>query len=210
MKRLSLGVLGLLLLAGCQSETFEERVARLRQGYTISASSFVVKQTPPPVAPGVAEGNAATEGEPVAESATEVPEGEALAAEEGTTEAAAEAAAPAGEATEATEGVEGIMVEDLIPVEQDVLLDLVVRNDNVRGSLPGLTLDVTQVDAAGTEKAHWRAWIDTSGIERGPGEQLTHELEDVEFAEGDTFQVEVRNSVPPGERGEYQEFTPQE
>lgn len=197
MKRLSLGVLGLLLLAGCQSETFEERVARLRQGYTISASSFVVKQTPPPVAPGVAEGNAATE----------VPEGEAMAAEEGATEAAAEAAAPAGEPTE---GVEGIMIEDLMPVEQDVLLDLVVRNDNVRGSLPGLTLDVTQVDAAGTEKAHWRAWIDTSGIERGPGEQLTHELEDVEFAEGDTFQVEVRNSVPPGERGEYREFAAEE
>lgn len=203
MKRLSLGVLGLLLLAGCQSETFEERVTRLRQGYTISSSSFVVKQTPPPVAPGVAEGDAATEGEPAAEGEAAAPAGEGMAAEEGAPEAAA-AAAPAGEAAE---GEDGILVEDLIPVKQDVLLDLVVRNDNVRGSLPGLTLDVTQVDAAGNEKAHWRAWIDTSGIERGPGEQLTHELEDVEFAEGDTFQVEVRGSIPPEERADYRELT---
>lgn len=206
MKRLSLGVLGLLLLAGCQSETFEERVTRLRQGYTISSSSFAVKPPPPPVAPGVAEGDAATEGEPAAEGEAATPEEEGLTAEEGAPEAAAEAAGAAGEAAE---GEDGILVEDLIPVKQDVLLDLVVRNDNVRGSLPGLTLDVTQVDAAGNEKADWRAWIDTSGIQRGPGSQLTHELTDVEFAEGDTFRVEVRNPVPPGERGEYQEFTPQ-
>lgn len=200
MKRLSLGVLGLLLLAGCQSETFEERVTRLRQGYTISSSSFVVKQTPPPVTPGVAEGDAATEGDPAAEGEAAAPEGEGMAAEEGVPEAAAEAA----------QGEDGILVEDLMPVKQDVLLDLVVRNDNVRGSLPGLTLDVTQVDAAGNEKQHWRAWIDTSGIERGPGEQLTHELEDVEFAEGDTFQVEVRSSVPPEERADYRELTTSE
>lgn len=206
MKRLSLGVLGLLLLAGCQSETFEERVTRLRQGYTISSSGFVVKQTPPPVAPGVAEGVMATEGEPAVEGEAAAPEGEGMAAEEGATEAAAEAAASAGEATE---GEDGIMVEDLMPVKQDVLLDLLVRNGNVRGSLPGLTLDITQVDAAGNEKAHWRAWIDTSGIERGPGTQLTHELTDVEFEEGDTFEVELRTPVPPGERGEYREFTPE-
>lgn len=206
MKRLSLGVLSLLLLAGCQSETFEERVARLRQGYSISSSGFVIKQTPPPVAPGVTEGDAAMEGEPAAEGEAAAPEAEAMAVEEGAPEAGAEAAAPAGEATE---GEDGIMVEDLVPVKQDVLLDLLVRNENVRGSLPGLTLDITQIDAAGNEKAHWRAWIDTSGIQRGPGEQLIHELEDVEFEEGDTFEVELRTPVPPGERGEYQEFTPQ-
>lgn len=202
MKRLSLGVLGLLLFAGCQSETFEERVARLRQGYTVGSSGFVVKQTPPPAAPGAAEGEAMPTG-PATEGEATAPDEEGVTAEE----AAAETAAPAGEGAE---GADDITVEDLMPAKQDVLLDLLVRNENVRGSLPGLTLDITQVDAAGNEKAHWRAWIDTSGIERGPGEQLTHELEDVEFAEGDTFQVEVRNSVPPGERGEYREFAAEE
>lgn len=178
MKRSSLGVLGLLLLLGCQSETFEERVARLRDGYTITSGGFVVKQTPPP---------------PAAPAAT-------------APETLPDAATPAGEATAEEDG---ILIEDLLPVRQDVLLDLSVRNDNVRGSLPGLTLEVTQVDAAGNEKEHWRAWIDTSGIERGPGAQLAHELEDVEFVEGDSFHIEVRSPVPPAERSEYREFTPE-
>lgn len=206
MKRLSLGVLGLVLLAGCQNETFEQRVTRLRNGYTITPNGFMVEQTPPPVAPDVAAGEAAAEGEAMA-----APEEDSAPGAEAAAEAAAEIAVPADEGAEgeAAHDEDGIMVEDLIPVKQDVRLDLLVRNDNVRGSLPVLTLDVTQVDAAGNEKAHWRAALDTSGIERGPGHQLSHLLEDVNFVEGDQFQVEVRSPVPSGERGEYKEFTPE-
>ncbi|MGH9379872.1 MAG: hypothetical protein ACRD2Z_04585 [Thermoanaerobaculia bacterium] len=190
MKRLSLAVFGLLLLLGCRSETFEQRVERLRRGYTISSSGFVVKRAPEPAA---------------------APEGagaEVTVTAEG---AAAEEAAGPEAAEGAVEQEDGIVVEDLplAPVLQDVTLDLLVRNDNVADRLPGLTLDIALVDAAGNEKDRRRVWIDTSEIARGPGVQLSHDLEDVELAEGDTFHVEMRSPVPAEERAEYREFTPE-
>lgn len=189
MKRSSLALVGLVLLLGCRSETFEQRVERLRGGYTIGSSGFVVKRAPEPVP---------------------VPEGAGLevtvAAEAEEEPAAAAPEAAAG----AVEPEDGIVVEDLPlgPVLQDVTLDLLVRNDNVADRLPGLTLDIALVDAAGNEKDRRLVWIDTSGIARGPGVQLSHDLEDVELAEGDTFHVEVRSPVPPEDRADYAEFTP--
>jgi hypothetical protein len=85
-----------------------------------------------------------------------------------------------------------------------ILLDVTVRGD-ARPPLPGITVDVTMVDGARSEKARRRVWIDTSALGPG-GEQTTLVLEDLDFAPGDGFWVEVRTPVPPAERGEYREF----
>ena len=97
-------------------------------------------------------------------------------------------------------------------LEQDVALALIVRRGRREPSgessegLPGITLDVDQVGAAGTSRRHWRLWIDTAGL--APGGELRSErvLEDVEYAPGDGFRVEVRPSVPAAERAQYAEW----
>lgn len=106
-------------------------------------------------------------------------------------------------------------------LEQDVALALVVRREPLPRSwerrsriwtgeateaLPGITLDVDQVDAAGTSRRHWRVWVDTAGL--APGRELRTEqvLEDVDFVPGDGFQVEVRQDVPVSERAAYREW----
>lgn len=90
-------------------------------------------------------------------------------------------------------------------VRQDVLLDIVVDN---RGDerLPGLTLDVEQVDGEGEAKASYRIWVDTSRILPGARGAVSHRLEDVDYAPGDGFHVEVRQAIPPEERDQYREF----
>lgn len=119
---------------------------------------------------------------------------------------------PAEEGDEAAEaeggdgGEEAAAAEPAeIPVRQDVLLDVLVAQEG-RESLPGLTVDVIQADAQGNEKATWKVYLDVSDVHRGPGTQISHRLEDVDFEDGDGFHVEVRHPVPPGERGEYREF----
>jgi hypothetical protein len=91
------------------------------------------------------------------------------------------------------------------PESSDVLLDIVVQHDS-REKLPGITLEVGLVDPEKREKEHYRIWVDTSQIERGPGAQVTYLLEGVPYQEGDAFFVEVRAEVPPAERGLYREF----
>lgn len=118
--------------------------------------------------------------------------------------------APAAEEAEeaAASGEEGLAepaIEEL-PITSDVVLDIVVKNHN-NENLPGLTLDVSQVDAQKQEKGHWRVWVDTAHIGRGPGTALTHVLTGVDYEEGDGFHVEVRQSIPPEEWSEYQEFS---
>jgi hypothetical protein len=92
-------------------------------------------------------------------------------------------------------------------VQQNVVLDILVRNDNDE-RLPGLTLDVTQADRDGHEKATWKVWVDSSGIGPGPGVQLSHVLKDVDYQQGDGFNVEVRTPIQPAERSDYREFEP--
>jgi hypothetical protein len=92
---------------------------------------------------------------------------------------------------------------------QDVALDLVIRRGSSEESpegLPGITLDVDQVDAAGTSRRHWRVWIETAGL--APAGELRAEqvLEDVDFAPGDGFRVEVRRDIPAAERANYVEW----
>lgn len=119
-------------------------------------------------------------------SVEEMPEGEGEAGSDGEPSAAGEEA-------------------EEVPTRKDVVLDILIRNEG-RENLPGLTVDISMVDAAGNEKRHWRAWIDTSQIFRGPGTQVSYTLEDVPYEPGDGFHAEVRSPVPPAERSEYREF----
>jgi hypothetical protein len=117
---------------------------------------------------------------------------------------AAGEAATAGEETAAGGADDGMAIEEL-PVTSEVMLDIVVRSQS-NEVLPGLTLDVSQVDGQKREKGHWRIWVNTSKILRGPGTQVTHVLPGVDYEEGDGFHVEVRRAVPAEERAEYREF----
>lgn len=111
----------------------------------------------------------------------------------------------AAEPAMAEEGEEMMAEAEPMPLLQEVLLDILVSTTS-RDTLPGLTVDITQVDADENVKQTWRVYLDTSTVHRGPGTQITHRLEGVEYQEGDGFNVEVRHPVPPAERGEYQEF----
>lgn len=132
-------------------------------------------------------------------SVQEVPlEPEPLPGEEGEMEgeeAAAEEAA----------GGEGEGMEP-VPVRKDALLDILIQN-RANEPLPGLTLDVTLVDADKNEKARYRPYMDTSGLLKGRGESFIHRVEDVPYEPGDGFHVEVRHPIPAAERGEYREFS---
>lgn len=100
-------------------------------------------------------------------------------------------------------------------IDQDVVLDLVVnRGEGPAGvgdaSLPGITVDVAQLDGsggAGREKRRWRVWVDTAGLAKGSTVEAHPELKDVDYRPGDRFEVEVRGEVPPAQRGEYREFS---
>lgn len=174
-------------LGACAKETPEERIARLRTEYEVTLNSFVMDQKP---------------------LEQEAPEGEGEMAE-GAMEGDMEGAPDAGD-----EG--GMEEEDILePVElqQDVLLDILVKNTS-DGTLPVLTLDVSQVDAYGAddpsqgrEKAHYRIEIDTSRIVKGASEQILYRLEDVDYQDGDGWSVEVRHPVPPEDRSEYRELS---
>jgi hypothetical protein len=101
---------------------------------------------------------------------------------------------------------------DAFDIDQDVELAVAVeRGEGAEGSggegLPGLTLDVAQLDAAGREKRRWRVWADTGELAAGATNEVQPRLEDVDYRPGDRFQVEVRGEVPPAERGEYREFS---
>lgn len=117
---------------------------------------------------------------------------------EGETEA--EAGAEEGETGEeegtGTEAMGG-------PVTADIVLDIAVSHEGA-GRLPGVTLDVTQADASEDVKRTWKVYVDTSTM--GVEKQISHTLKDVEYEEGDGFHVEVRQSIPPEEQGEYKEF----
>lgn len=102
---------------------------------------------------------------------------------------------------------EGEMLEpEPVPVEQKVHLDIIVRHDSYE-KLPGITVDISMVDAQRNEKGHWRVWLDTSNIERANLTQFSHTLEDIDYVEGDAFSVEVRHPIPEADRGDYKEFT---
>lgn len=117
-------------------------------------------------------------------------EGDASAADEGAGDTETDAEAGAAD----------------VPVVQNAHLDILVKHDSFE-KLPGVTLDISMVDAGQNEKAHWRVWVDTADVERANPTQYSHVLEDIDYEEGDGFHVEVRHPVPEAERGEYREFS---
>jgi hypothetical protein len=165
-----------LVLLGCAGQSPGDEVAERRARYTATLNGFLVRQEPLPAALPVA--------------------GEAPSA-------AGEAGITAGAAETEDEALEALVAAP--PESSDVLLDIVVQHDS-REKLAGITLEVGLVDAGKREKEHYRIWVDTSQIERGPGTQVSYLLEDVPYEEGDGFFVEVRADVPPPERGLYREF----
>lgn len=198
MRKTSAWVLATALLAGlaagCAARSPEERVAEMRGRYSARLQNFVVKEEP---LPGFETMDAET-----------AEDGEAAAPGE---------AAPGDDAPAGGEGME----EMAAPVQTNILLDVLIRNDN-RERLPGLTLDIAQVGTGGptgdeatwdevvaspNTKQTWRIWVDTSQISRGGGTPITYTLEDVQgYEPGDGFVVTVREPVPPAERGEYREY----
>ena len=112
-------------------------------------------------------------------------------------------------AQDSAEGEEADADDSSTPLEvsTEVLLDILVSTES-EGSLPGLTVDLTHVDAEMAEKARRTLWIDTSSVSKGSGVQMSHVLADVDYAPGDMFHIEIRASIPPQERSAYREFDP--
>lgn len=192
---LTLAGLAAVVGAGCAEPTPEERVAEMRGRYSAELQNFVVNEVPLPGSEVTAHGVDGAEGvDPVAEEA----EGE--------------------DGMNGMDGMDGMEEMD-VPVQTDVVLDVLIRNGN-HELLPGVTLDVAQVGEGGPEEASWdeivasprtkqtwRIWVDTSTIGRGPGTSVTYRLEDVEdYQPDDRFVVTVREPVPAAERGDYREY----
>lgn len=184
---LTLALAAAALLGGaCAQPSPEERVAELRSNYEATLQNFVVREEPLIDEAPLAEGEEAEE--PAEEAAAGAEEGEEIVEE--------------------------------VPVRQDVTLDILVRHSN-NEILPGLTVEVAQLGEGAAEemtwdeiqssparKATWRVYLDTSAIGRGQGNSVVYTLEDVDGVEpGDRFVVDVRESVPAEERGEYREFS---
>ena len=138
--------------------------------------------------------NSMTVREEPLEMPAEMPEGE----EGAEADAAAEAAADEG----------AMEIEEVapVPVRQIVMLDILVQSDSYE-QLPGITLDVSMVDAGQSPKGDWKIWVETSTLSKGGTMSVTHEIEDVDYVEGDGFYVEVRHPIPEGERGDYRELS---
>jgi hypothetical protein len=92
-----------------------------------------------------------------------------------------------------------------LPTRTDLLLDLVVRHDAPE-RLPGVTVDVTMVDSAQRPKGRWLVWVDTADLPKATQQQVSHEIQGVDYQEGDGFYAEVRHPIPAAERGDYREL----
>lgn len=172
-------------LAACAEQSPEERVTALRAEYEAELNSFQVIEEPIAPAPATA---------PVEEAAAAPPGTEPTAGDE-------EIAPPIGAATAEPEPAAADP-----EVRQDVLLDIVVHNRS-DDRLPGLTLDVEQADAQRVAKTSYRIYVDTSNIAPGSRGAVSHRLEDVDYVEGDGFNVQVRQTILPEQREEYRELS---
>jgi len=104
-----------------------------------------------------------------------------------------------------TASVTGFLLRDEPGRERSqVILDVLLAGE-ASPPLPGLTLDVSMAGPDGREKAHRRVYVDSSTVGRG-GQQVALTFDDLPYAPGDGFWVEVRSAVPPAERSEYREF----
>jgi hypothetical protein len=109
------------------------------------------------------------------------------------------------DATEVEESASGETTEQPVSLRQSVLLDVVIRHESAE-KLDGITVDITMADGE-RELQVWRAWFDTSAIEKGPGTQFSYTLEDVDYQPGYGFSADIRYPVPPEEISLYREFS---
>lgn len=98
-----------------------------------------------------------------------------------------------------------VVRDDPATGNQEVVLDVLVQWDG-KEPLDGVTIDLSVADAAGREKATRKLWVDTRGLGKGPGRQVTLTLDDLPYQAGDGFFVEVRAPIPAAERAQYREF----
>lgn len=98
-----------------------------------------------------------------------------------------------------------VVRDDPATGKQEIVLDVLVQFDG-QAPLDGVTVDLSVADAAGREKAVRHLWVDTRGLGKGPGRQVTLTLSDLPYLPGDGFFVEVRAPIPAAERGDYREF----
>jgi len=98
-----------------------------------------------------------------------------------------------------------VVRDDPATGKQEIVLDVLVQFDG-QDPLDGVTVDLSVADAAGREKAVRHLWVDTRGLSKGPGKQVTLTLTDLPYLPGDGFFVEVRAPIPAAERGDYREF----
>jgi hypothetical protein len=176
-----------ILVGACSEPTPEEKVAMLRARYEAKMNGFFVEQRPV--------------GEPAAFASAEAEEPPEGAGEDAGEDAGEEAGDEAGDETSAAEA----MAQQPVALVQDVILDIEIRHESPE-KLGGVTVDITMADGE-RELETWRAWFDTSELEKGPGFQYSHKLEDVDYQSGYGFSAEVRHPIPPGERAEYLEFS---
>lgn len=166
-----------LTAAACGPKDPQEKVAELRSYYSAELNGFLVLA--PPVEEPMDTEEPAMEGEPEA---------------------------PADEVEGDEEGMDEMPAEPAEPATSDIQLDILVKHRSPE-NLPGITVDISMVDAQQNEKGHWTLYLDTANIAKANVTQFTHVLEDVSYEEGDGFHVEVRHPVPAGERAEYIEFS---
>lgn len=211
-----IGVSVALLAIACSQPTHDERIAELRSKYEASLNGFIVQQEPVESMEAMEmageEGEMGGEaGEMAGEAGEMAGEREEMAEEAGESMAPEEAGAEEAEAGEPGEGGESMAegaetgMEPAPPVRQNVLLDIVIRHDSPE-KLPGITVDVSMADGE-REIQTWRVYFDTSHLEKGPGVQYSHTLEDVDYQPGYGFSAEIRSPVPPEERHLYKEFS---
>jgi hypothetical protein len=163
--------------------TAAEQMEARRASYDVRLNGFVALEAP--------LGGPTAAGEPAAAAGTASP----VAGE----------ATVGGRATGDTTDPLVVGGNPLVPTRRDVSLDLLVRHDAAE-ALPGITVDVSQSNEGAAEKAHFRLWLDTSGVARGQEVALRHRLEGVELTPGDRFTVGVVSPVPQEHRSAYREF----
>ncbi len=170
-----------LSLVACSEKSPEEKIEAIRHDFSAELTNFVVMQTP------VAD-EAATEES--LDGQGEEPADQKAADQDGADQDGSEELP-----------MDGAPVE----VTKSILLDILVQNTSSE-TLPGITVDISQIDPSGREKGSWKVFLELPHLAHGMTEQVGYVLEDADFVEGDGFHAEVRSPIPAAERGDYAEF----
>lgn len=181
----SLALGSLIALVACQPSDPAAQVAKARGDYQVKLNSFLVME---PEVPEVVE--------PELDPATDTG---------GMAVSGAVAAVAAETAEEAEEGGEEAIPEEVGPRTSTVLFDLVVRFEG-SDPLPGVTVEISHVDAERNEKELRFHYLETGEIRRGGSQQIELVLEGFEIEEGDAFSVDLQSFVAPEDYGRYREF----